>query len=183
VAAAMSGAIRDLTDRHRLTRMPPSAPGRTPTGPGRRSGLPPTSGQEGMLPDPAGNRSLDVRRIDEVATSRLARIGGNALARLSTRMDRGPRGQDLGSCGSGYRAGVATPTCCSAERRRPHRRGLRRRGTVGLVWIVPDGRSSAAGHPSFRCRADRSRVRAHTITGGMLEWTAWGLPTGSAHTS
>ena len=63
---------------------------------------------EGMLRSrPEGEPILDVRRIDEFATSRLAGSVNVPLHELLSRMDEVPAGRIWVHCGSGYRAGVA----------------------------------------------------------------------------
>ena len=63
---------------------------------------------EGMLRNrPEGEQILDVRRIDEFATSRLAGSVNVPLHELLSRMDEVPAGTVWVHCGSGYRAGIA----------------------------------------------------------------------------
>jgi len=74
-------------------------------------------GWEGMLRNrPEGEPILDVRRIDEVATSRLAGSVNVPLHELLSRMDEVPAGRIWVHCGSGYRAGVAASLLQRAER-------------------------------------------------------------------
>ncbi len=72
---------------------------------------------EGMLRDrPEGEPILDVRRIDEFASSRLAGSVNVPLHELLSRMDEVPAGRIWVHCGSGYRAGVAASLLQRAER-------------------------------------------------------------------
>lgn len=74
-------------------------------------------GWEGMLRNrPEGEPILDVRRIDEVATSRLAGSVNVPLHELLSRMDEVPAGRIWVHCGSGYRAGVAASLLQRAKR-------------------------------------------------------------------
>ena len=74
-------------------------------------------GWEGMLRNrPEGEPILDVRRIDEVATSRLAGSVNVPLHELLSRIDEVPAGRIWVHCGSGYRAGVAASLLQRAER-------------------------------------------------------------------
>lgn len=74
-------------------------------------------GWEGMLRNrPEGEPILDVRRIDEFASSRLAGSVNVPLHELLCRLDEVPAGRIWVHCGTGYRAGVAASLLQRAER-------------------------------------------------------------------